>query len=83
MKKGKNKYLPKVAIIELNDIKREDKLQSDSDAFREMVRYTRVGREVKRLTNFNYNWNQKATLPKINKPKPGRKKKKIKWQLEI
>ena len=48
-RKGKMIYAPAIVINEIEDIIREDKLFQRSEAFKEMVRYTRVGREVKRL----------------------------------
>ena len=69
MERGKIKYIPKITIIELEDIKREDNIKSDAEAWREFTRYTRVGREAKRFVNFGYNWKKKANLPKVDKPK--------------
>lgn len=52
--KGKHRWCPGSVIDELEDIKREDGLNKDNDAFNRMVKYTRVGRETKRLANFDF-----------------------------
>ena len=62
-KKGKNKYVPPVIIDELDDIKREDNLQSDIEAWQKMTKYTRVGREAKRM--FRFDWSKSKHLPKV------------------
>jgi len=51
--KGRITYVPPSVFDELNDIKKENKLKRNSDAFREMVNYTRVGREAERLYRFD------------------------------
>ena len=63
--RGRIKYLPKIVITEMEDIKREDELSMDCEAFRKMVQYARVGREARRLTTFGYNWKKKAALPPV------------------
>lgn len=50
---GRNKYLPKIVIEEIDDIKLEHHIKSDSDAMTKMVDYTRVGRELERISRFD------------------------------
>ena len=47
--KGRLKYLPSVVLIELDSIKRDLNLDRDSDAFREIVKYTKIGREFEHI----------------------------------
>ena len=69
-------YVPPVVIDELKDISREDDLLFGAEAFRKMVKYTRVGREANRLCDFAYPWDKKVSLPDVDAyPTRGRKKK--------
>lgn len=75
--KGKLLYVPSGILEEISDIKREDKLTSNADAFREMVKYTRVARELKRMMNLD--WRKKARrtpVDNLNFKKPKWKKNK-------
>ena len=74
--KGRIKYIPKIMLIELEDIKREDEISMDCEAFRKMVKYARLGRETRRFTDFGYDWSRKAQLPPIMDIKPKKIKKK-------
>lgn len=51
---GKIKYMPRIVIEELNDLKVEHKINEDCKAMEKMVEYTRVGREVERMMTFNF-----------------------------
>lgn len=66
-KKGRMIYLPKQAIDEMEDIKREDNIFSSSEAFRKMVQYAEVGRELQRLKNLD--WSRKKVLEEQEKSK--------------
>ena len=68
---GRMIYLPRVVLEEMMDIKREDNIQSNSEAFRKMTQYTRVGREANRIMNFD--WSKKSMLPEISFKKFKRK----------
>jgi len=48
-KKGRPVYVPPSVFEELDNIMKEDKVQSRSDAFKGMVQYSRVGREARRI----------------------------------
>lgn len=63
--RGRVKYIPKIMLIELEDIKREDDIKVDCEAFRRLVKYARLGRETRRFTDFGYDWSKKAHLPPI------------------
>jgi len=52
--KGKMQYIPPVIIVELDDIMRENKLNNKAQAFKEMAKYTRVGREAERLIKLDF-----------------------------
>lgn len=54
MKRGRMKYIPAVIFDELEDIKLEKGLESDSDAFKQIAGYSQVGREIERIKNFNF-----------------------------
>ena len=54
MRKGRMKYIPAVIIDEMEDLKLEKGIASDSDAFREIAGYSQVGREVERIKNFKF-----------------------------
>lgn len=60
------KYVPKVIIEELEDMKVEKGLMGDSDAFREIAKYSQVGREAERMMNFQF-----GHVPR-GRPKKGR-----------
>lgn len=51
---GRNKYLPTIIIEELEDLKVEHGIVGDAKAMEKMVDYTRVGREVERITKFRF-----------------------------
>ena len=51
---GKQKYLPKIVISELEDMRKEYNLENDGEALRKMVEFTRVGREVERIVKFDF-----------------------------
>lgn len=62
-KKGRMKYCPPSVIDEIEDIKREDELFGDSEAFRKMVKYARVGREAQRMIKLD--WSKSKSLPRV------------------
>lgn len=53
-KRGKMRYVPPVVIDEVEDIKREEGIEVGSDAFRKLVKYAQVGREVKRIISLDF-----------------------------
>lgn len=59
-------YVPPVVYTEIQDIKREDNLLKNIEAFNSLVKYARVGREVKRLSTLGYPWHKKTKLPDID-----------------
>lgn len=75
-------WLPPVIIDEMDDIKREDDLIKNVEAFNKMVKYCRIGREMKRLNRFDFSRavpripveNFNNTLIDIPKPPKGKKK---------
>ena len=64
-KKGRMIYLPPSILDEVEDIMREDKLKTRAEAFRMMYKYSRVGREAKRI--YTLDWSR--VKPKKVKPK--------------
>ena len=54
VKKGRVMYIPPVVLDEVEDIRREDELDKNSEAFRKLIKYARVGRETKRLANLKF-----------------------------
>lgn len=73
--KGKNKYIPKMVLVELNDIKVEEKLSSSADAFKLMAKYSQVGRELSRMTRLNFSHKPINYNSPLYNPKRGRKKR--------
>lgn len=61
--KGKVKYLPKIVIGEIEDIKAEHKV-SDGEALEKMAQYTRIGREVERISRLDFRWKPTKIKPK-------------------
>ena len=55
-------WIPAVVIDEVLDIKREDGIKTSADALRKMIKYTRVGREAKRIIAFDFS-KSKPQLP--------------------
>ena len=58
-----NKYIPKIVIEEVIDIKQEHQIKQDAEAFRKMADYSQLGRELERIMTFKFN----------HKPRKGRK----------
>lgn len=52
--KGRVTYVPPSVFEELEQIRQEDKLDRNADAFNEMVKYCQVGREAKKI--FRFRW---------------------------
>lgn len=48
------KYVPKVILEELEDVKREKGMIGDSEAFRKIAGYSQVGREAERLMKLQF-----------------------------
>ena len=48
-KKGRNKYIPSLALDELGSIKLDFDLDTDCSAFRKMAKLSRVGRKAKKM----------------------------------
>lgn len=44
--KGRVKYVPPSVVQELESIKKANEIFKDSDGFKDMVRYARIGREI-------------------------------------
>jgi len=57
------KHVPSIVLIELDDIKREEQIETDADAFKLMTKHARVGREVQRLMRLD--WSSVKPLPPI------------------
>jgi hypothetical protein len=47
---------PKIVIDELDNIKAEEELQSNQEAFNKMVKYSQVGREARRIARLDFRW---------------------------
>ena len=54
--RGRYKYIPSIVVEELEDIKMEDDILSDAEAFRKMAKHARIGREVERIAKFRFDW---------------------------
>lgn len=54
MGKGKVTYVPGEVFKELEKIKTRKNLKSKSDAFNEMVKYSRVGREAESILTLKF-----------------------------
>lgn len=54
--RGKVKYLPSRMLLEIDDLKKEKKISKDSDAFKMLVKYARVGREAERIYRLDFHW---------------------------
>jgi hypothetical protein len=46
--KGRHKYVPVNVLQELENVKASDGIHGDSEAFKRIVDYCRIGREVKK-----------------------------------
>ena len=64
IKRGKMTYVPPIIIDELEDIRREDCLINNADAFKELCKYARVGREAKRIITLD--WSKAKKLPPLD-----------------
>lgn len=77
--KGRMGYLPPAILVELDDIMRENRLENKSQAFKELVKYARVGREAERIIRLDFG--KSRPLPPVDlfyKPK-----RRGKWQQGI
>lgn len=72
-RKGRICWVPPAVVIELDDIKREDAIGTQADAFKELTKYARVGREAKRAMKLD--WRKAEKLPSIADLYPEEKKK--------
>lgn len=70
---GRMRYVPYSIIDEAEDIRAEKKIKKVSDAMREMVRYSQIGREAERIIKLDFRWKPRN----INAEKQRRQK----WQL--
>ena len=61
MGKGKMAWVPRIVLDEITGIKKENGIPKDADALKEMAKYSRVGREVERMSRFY--------IPKVKKKK--------------
>lgn len=53
---GKLKYLPKLVLLELEDIKSEHAIVKDCLAMEKLVEYARVGRQVERIMKLDFRY---------------------------
>lgn len=63
-RKGKVMYVPPAVIVELDDIMRENNVFNRADAFKDLTKYARVGREAERLMKLDFR--KAAKLPPID-----------------
>lgn len=47
--RGRHRWVPPNILEEINEVKREEKLQHDVDAFRKVGEYSKIGREFKKM----------------------------------
>jgi len=73
VKKGKIGWLPSMLCTELDDVKREDRIDNDFRAMMELIKYARVGRETKRLVTLD--WSRSIRLPPLSEFRKGSRKK--------
>ena len=66
-KKGRLVWAPQIVITELNDIKEELKIDKDGEAFKELARAARLGREASRLAKLDLFGRLPTILPKEKK----------------
>lgn len=54
VKRGTMKWVPAVVIDEVEDIKREENIFTDAEAFRQLVRHSRRGRSTARFMTLDF-----------------------------
>ena len=54
MNRGRMKYLPAYVLDELEQIKQEQRVNKDNLALFEMVKYSKVGRELDRIRRLDF-----------------------------
>ena len=59
IKRGKRSWVPASVLDEAADIRMEDNLRTQAEAFRKMIKYAQVGREVKRLYTLDFSKTRK------------------------
>jgi len=53
-KRAKMAYVPPIIIEELQDIMEEENILIKADGYRELAKYSKVGREMKRIMNLDF-----------------------------
>jgi hypothetical protein len=51
---GRKIYVPKIILMELEDLKTEHNIPKNSTAFKEIAKYSQAGREAERIIKFNF-----------------------------
>ena len=54
IKKGRVTYVPPSVFDELDEIQIEDKVKKKADAFKEMAKYSKVGREARKILRLRF-----------------------------
>ena len=47
--RGRRRWVPPNVLHEINEVKREDNLIRDCDAFKKVAEYSQIGREFKKM----------------------------------
>jgi len=66
-KRGRHAWLPSIVVGEIEEIQQEEEISDFSQACREMTKYAKIGREVKRMMSFDF----KNMIPFKKKGKRG------------
>ena len=48
--------VPRIVIEEIENIKAEEEVQSNQEAFNKLVKYSQVGREARRIARLDFRW---------------------------
>ena len=67
MTKGRMIYVPPVVLLEIEDIRKRDKVNTNSEAFNKFTNYARIGRAVQKIINLDFS--NATLLPAIPRSK--------------
>jgi len=82
-KRGKNMWMPPVLIDEIKDIQKEEGLDIKTEAMRKLVKYARVGREVKNMKDLSVGNLLRKRTPVDDYFKKKKKRKQELWHIDL
>lgn len=73
MVKGRMIYVPPLVLLEVEDIRKRDNIDTNAEAFNVFTNYARIGRAVQKIINLDFT--STSMLPSIPKAKDLKKRR--------